>query len=388
MKVKPSILLAGVLGVTSMLYACTSSNPNRPSMTFGAPLLQQPANGVIYNFNQQPLTLTITNSVRTGSDPVTYSVQVATDSAFTNKVFSRDGIAEGANGTTSVTIDMLAGNQNYYWRWNANVGGVAGAPSSSQSFFVKPNIVLNAPQLLTPASGATVNAVRPTFTVIDSTFTGQPAAISYEFQVSTSSSFQSLVASATVAQTSGQTSWTPSVDMPVATLYWRARARDLTNNVDSGFASASQFDRKAGLDLNSVVYQLGPNIANWPETRQITATFDSSIGQLCIFWTGEDWPAIPFPFDETATIEGNQWNFVQINGTWYGGASSWYRPNQNCKTEGGDTYFSDSFMGIQPISSAHLNPGDQFAVAISTPARTWPDPQTLNHRSNVIFVTW
>ena len=105
MKVKPQILLAGVLGVTSMLYACTSSNPNRPSMTFGAPLLQQPANGVSYNFNQQPLTLTINNSVRTGSDPVTYSVQVATDSAFTNKVFSRDGIPEGSNGTTSVTIN-------------------------------------------------------------------------------------------------------------------------------------------------------------------------------------------------------------------------------------------------------------------------------------------
>lgn len=387
MKVKPGILLAGVLGVTSMLYACTSSNPNRPSMTFGAPLLQQPANGVSYNFNQQPLTLTINNSVRTGSDPVTYSVQVATDSAFTNKVFSRDGIPEGSNGTTSVTIDMLPGGQNYYWRWNANVGGVAGAPSSSQSFFLKPNITLSAPQILTPANGGTSNAVRPTFTVIDSTATGQPGPISYEFQVSASPTFQSLLATQTVPQTANQTSWTSNADLPVGTIYWRVRARDVQNGVDSGFSGAT-FDRKAGLDLNAVVYQLGPNIANWPETRQITATFDSSIGQLCIFWTGEDWPAIPFPFDDTAQIEGNQWNFVQINGTWYGGASSWYRPNQNCKTEGGDTYFSDSFMGIQPISSAHLNPGDQFAVAISTPARTWPDPQTLNHRSNVIFVTW
>lgn len=388
MKAKPGILLAGVFAVTSLLYACTTSNPNRPSMTFGAPLAQQPANGVIYNFNQQPLTLTITNSVRTGSDPVTYSVEVATDAGFANKAFTRDGIPEGANGTTSVQISMLTGNQNYYWRWHANVSGVTGQPSASQSFFVKPNIVLNAPQLLTPAGGATVNTLRPTFTIVNSTFTGAPGPISYEFDVSLSSTFQALVATATVPQGSGQTSWTPTSDLPVGTIFWRARARDLANSVDSGFVG-SQFDRKAGLDLNAVNYLLGPNIASWPETRQITlATFDSGSGTLCIFWDGEDWPAIPFPFDDTAEIEGNQWNFVQINGQWYGGASSWYRPGQNCKVEGGPTYFSDSFEGIEPITSVKLNPGDMFGVAISTPARTWPNPKTLDHRSNVVFVTW
>src|SRR5215475_725978 len=102
MKVKPGIFLVAVSVVASFVLACTSENPNRPTMSFTAPLAQQPANGVSYNFNQQPITLTITNVVRTGSETVTYSVEVARDTGFSNKVFTRDGIAENPSGTTSV----------------------------------------------------------------------------------------------------------------------------------------------------------------------------------------------------------------------------------------------------------------------------------------------
>lgn len=388
MKVKPTILFAGTLAGTAFIYACSASNPNRPTMTFGAPLAQQPANGVSYNFNQQPITLTITNSVRTGSDPVTYTVEVASDAGFANKVFTKDGIPEGANGTTSVTIGSLNGNSNYYWHWRASVSGVVGEPSAMQSFFVRPNIVLNPPQLLAPASGASINAPRPTFTVVNSTFSGNPGAITYEFQVSTTSNFASLVASASVPQQTGQTSWTPGADLPVGTIFWRARARDLANSVDSPFPSSVQFERKAGLDLTQVIYELGPNIASWPETRTITNVgWDRDSGTLCIDAVGEDWPAVPFVFDDSVQVEGNQWSFAQINGKWYGGANSWYRPGQSCKSEG-STYWSDGFPGIEPIASVHLNPGDVWAVATSTPARAWPAGRSLDHRSNVVFITW
>ena len=66
MKVKPGILLVAVSVVASFVLGCTTSNPNTPTMSFTAPLAQQPANGVTYNFNQQPITLTIANVVRTG----------------------------------------------------------------------------------------------------------------------------------------------------------------------------------------------------------------------------------------------------------------------------------------------------------------------------------
>jgi len=270
MKVKPGVFLVAVSVFTSFVLACTTQNPNRPTMSFTAPQASQPANGATYNFNQQPITLAITNVVRTGSETVTYSVEVARDTAFANRVFNRDGIAENSSGTTTVTLDPLTGNSNYYWRWKAVVNGIAGEPSSSQTFFLKPNIVLNPPQLLSPASAASINAPRPTFTVINSTFQGQPGAITYEFQVSATSNFSSLIASASVAQQANQTSWTPTADLPVGTIFWRARARDLANSVDSPFPSSASFERKAGLDLNTVIYQLGPNIANWPETKTIT----------------------------------------------------------------------------------------------------------------------
>lgn len=392
MKVKPGSLLVAVSVFTSFVLACTTQNPNRPTMSFGAPQASQPANGITYNFNQQPITLVITNVVRTGSETVTYSVEVARDSGFSNKVFSRDGIVENASGTTSVTLDPLTGNSNYYWRWKAVVEGIAGEPSSSQSFFLKPNIVLNAPALVAPASGSSINLVRPTFTITNSTFQGEPGGITYEFQVSASSSFSPLLLSQDVAQQGGQgaqTSFTPSVDMPVGTFFWRARARDLANSVDSPFAGGAAFERKAGIDLNTVIYQLGPNIASWPETKTITsATFDHDSGTLCISASGEDWPSVPFVFDDSVAVEGNQWSFVQINGQWYGGANSWYRPGQECKTEGGADYFSDGFPGIEPISSVRLHPGDVWAVALSTPARAWPGGKSLDHRSNVVMIVW
>jgi hypothetical protein len=389
MKVKPVLLFAVVLAVASSLFACTAQNPNRPTMSFAAPLAQQPANGVVYNFNQQPITLVITNSVRTGSETIVYSVEVASDTGFANKVFTREGIPEGAGGTTSVQINVLSGNANYFWRWRAVVSGIPGEPSATQGFFVKPNIVLNPPTLLTPASGSSINVPRPTFTVVNSTFSGAPGTITYEFQVSTTSNFVSLIASGSITQTTGQTSFTPNADLPVGTIFWRARARDLANSVDSAFAGAAQFERKAGLDLSTVIYQLGPNIANWPETKTITSvTFDHDAGQLCIYADGEDWPDVPFPFDDSVQVEGNQWSFVQINGQWYGGANSWYKPGQNCKTEGGADYFSDGFPGINPIGSVRLHPGDVWAVALSTPARAWPAGKTLDHRSNVVFIVW
>jgi hypothetical protein len=389
MKVKPGVFLVAVSVFTSFVLACTTQNPNRPTMSFTAPQASQPANGATYNFNQQPITLAITNVVRTGSESVTYSVEVARDTAFANRVFNRDGIAENSSGTTTVTLDPLTGNSNYYWRWKAVVNGIAGEPSSSQTFFLKPNIVLNPPQLLSPASAASINAPRPTFTVVNSTFQGQPGAITYEFQVSATSNFSSLIASASVAQQTNQTSWTPTADLPVGTIFWRARARDLANSVDSPFPSSASFERKAGLDLNTVIYQLGPNIANWPETKTITnVSFDHDSGTLCIDAVGEDWPAVGFVFDDSVAVEGNQWSFVQINGQWYGGANSWYRPGQTCKTEGGADYFSDGFPGINPIGSVRLHPGDVWAVALSTPARAWPGGKSLDHRSNVVFIVW
>jgi len=392
MKVKPVVLLAGVLAVASALFACTTQNPNRPTMSFGAPLAQQPANGVVYNYNQQPITLTITNVVRTGSDPVTYSVDVATDSAFANKVFTQGGLPEGSGGTTSVTVTVLAGNATYYWRWTPSVGGIAGAPSATQSFFVKPNIVLNPPVAVSPASGGVATGTRPTFTVNNSTFSGQPGPITYEFQVSTTNSFSTLVTSALVPQQAGATtSWTPNTDIPIAALFWRARARDLTNNVNSDFSSAAAFTIQTFDFTKAIIQDNPPSLGSWAQTSNITLV-DFSTGRLIVDFDKRDgpnrWPDSPFG---SGTIEYTLGMCLNISNQWYCSAvvQFWYGRDL---PSGGDVdniageWFYDSRWGA--MQGHQPAPGE--IVGIFTAAGNLRDSGTSvsQERTNVQFVSW
>ena len=81
-------------------------------MTFGAPQASQLSNGINFNYVQQPVTLTIVNAPRTSAtnSAVTYSVEVATNTSFSNPLFTRADIAESAGGTTSVTLGTLNGD--------------------------------------------------------------------------------------------------------------------------------------------------------------------------------------------------------------------------------------------------------------------------------------
>jgi hypothetical protein len=373
------------LAVLVTAVACNSSNPTRPSVSFGAPIAQQPANGVSYKYSEQPIALVIANAVRTGNATVVYSVEVSKTSDFASLAFSRENISEGGGGTTTVQIAVLDGAATYYWRWRAVIDGVVGEPSAFQSFFVKPNVELSTPQLVQPAANADVFSSRPTFTVANSSVTGPAGTIFYEFQVSTSAAFGTLVASATVQQQTGQTSWAPTSDLPEGALYWRARAVDPANDAQSDFSNASKFERKMGIDLASVVYVQGPNIANWPQTATITSAFHSG-DTLCIESTA-NWPSTDFFDDPNTQVEGNQWLFVNIGGIWYGGAGHWYRPGQSCKGEVDENFFVDAFRS-PPFNSLVLRSGDLFAVALSTPARLWPAMKTLDERSDVVFVVW
>src|SRR5215470_13673595 len=93
--------------------ACSKSATSADN-SFGAPQASTPANGASIAFSAQPITLTVTNAVRAGSASATYSVEVATDSGFNNKVFTKDGIAEGS-GTTNIPLGSLNGGTTYYW---------------------------------------------------------------------------------------------------------------------------------------------------------------------------------------------------------------------------------------------------------------------------------
>src|ERR1041385_8264419 len=95
--------------------ACEKSSPARASdltangsggsvtdaatgITITTPAMVSPAVNEQFRFSDQPLTLTVRNAAQTGSAPTTYTFEVATDAAFANKVYSKDGVSEGGNG--------------------------------------------------------------------------------------------------------------------------------------------------------------------------------------------------------------------------------------------------------------------------------------------------
>src|SRR5438477_4101822 len=116
--------------------ACTKSSPSRPSdvatdqpaasvtdaksgITLTTPVAASPNANAQIRFADQPVTLTIRNAASTGSTALTYTFQVASDAAFASVVSTKDNVAEGANGSTSVTVDRLTSDRNYYWRARA-----------------------------------------------------------------------------------------------------------------------------------------------------------------------------------------------------------------------------------------------------------------------------
>lgn len=141
------------------------------------------------------------------------------------------------------------------------------------------------------------------------------------------------------------------------------------------------------LNLNTVNIVLGPDVRSWPQTSTIIGARTGG-SQLCINHTHLGrWPTVGF-FDTGAPIEGNQWVFANIGGTWYGGAGEWIRPGQECKAVDADTIGVDAFAGRPGLGSWRPRPGEVFGVMVSTPARAWPSMRTIDHRSNIVFVRW
>ena len=85
--------------------------------------------------DKQPITLLIENAWSTGQRPLNYRIDIATDAAFGNVVFSREGIEPGANGRTAFTLpNALGSGRQYYWRAQAQDGANSGPFASISAF--------------------------------------------------------------------------------------------------------------------------------------------------------------------------------------------------------------------------------------------------------------
>jgi hypothetical protein len=333
MKLK-SLGIWSALALLAITTACTKASPTRPSdetasgspaavtdvvtgVTLTAPTPVSPAVNQQFKYAEQPLTLTVRNAVSTGTTPRTYTFEVASDAAFANKVYSKDGVTEG-NGQTSLKIDVLPGPaaKSYFWRSRTAAGSQNGPYSNGQAFGVGAAVTLSTPVLLSPGSGQTVGG-QPTLSVNNVQRTGPAGQIVYRFEVSTVSSFGSLAAVATVNEQAGTTtSTTINANLGNGNYFWRVQASDPSNAITTAFTAASPFTVQLFDIKKAVIWDNPPDFRDWAETSQVTYVQFTDDAILVDFdkRDGPDrWPDVGFG---SGALEYTLGMCVNIQGTW------------------------------------------------------------------------
>ena len=387
------LTFAAAMGLVAV--ACSSPSPSAPSVSFVTPTAQTPSNNAVFNYADQPLSLRISNAPKTGTATTTYSVEVASDAAFANKVFTKDSIPEDPSGATTFAIGVIPGNTTYFWHSRAVVNSVPGVFGSTQTFFIRPQITIAAPGLFSPANGTSAVGAQPVFTVNDAATTGPVNTIFYTFQVANASSFASsaIVATGIIQEQPGQTSFSPSVALPAGTYYWRAQAQDLTDKISSPFSGAATFSLLPFDMTQATILDNPANEGAWPVTTNITSVAFTPISFEVDFdkrASPDRWPDWPFG---DGTIQYTLGMCVNPNaaGSWYCSAVVlfWFGRDLDASTppnDVGQNWFFDQRWA--PIVGYQPQPGETVGLYVVHGAqRDGSDPTPLE-RSNVAFTPW
>jgi hypothetical protein len=333
MKLKSFGIWSALALLVATTTACQKTSPTRPSddgasgtsasvtdavtgITLTSPTLVTPAVNQQFKFVEQPVTLTVKNAVSTGATALTYLFEVATDAAFATKVYTKDGVAEGAGGQTVLKIDALAGPQakTYFWRARVTSGALAGPYASGRAFGIGAQVVLGTPSLASPAGGSTVGG-QPTLTANNVARTGPAGPVLYRFEVSTSASFASLTAVATVAE-GGSTTSTTLNNLGNGTYFWRVQASDAANSVSTAFSAVSSFTVQL-FDLSKAnIWDNPADFKSWAETATISDIVFLDNAFVVDFDRRDGpgrWPDVGFG---SGSLEYTLGMCVNIRGTW------------------------------------------------------------------------
>ncbi len=424
---KARVLETLVVCASLALGACEtskSSNPLAatvagpiPGVNITAPAVMAPSSGTKIAVDKQPITLTVNNASTNGIRPLNYSFEVATDAAFTNRVYSRDGIAPG-DGQTSVKLpDPLATGRTYYWHARAQDGANTGAFTAAINFDVFTPIVIQAPGLVSPAPNSTTDSIRPAFVVSPAPRSGPVGNITYLIEVADSATFANKIAVWTVAEGSSTSNTTLQINTDLAystVYYWHVRAADSTTtgpfSATNAFVTAAQPvivapPPSAGggggggacaasdqMNLGSAhVYNSPPDVASWPATGCITRLDMSGAAGLSFqFTTSNSWPDyVPPGFD--GPLQYTVWAVVNQGGTWNtsGFIQMWRgRPSTGgpILAEFARNWAYDSRWG--PMAGYQPRAGEQMGFFLSAGnARGVTTVTSVRERTNVVVVS-
>lgn len=199
-----------------------------PGVNIAPPSPLDPKDGRQIEFSSQPITLSMQNAQTNGVRPLTYLVEIATDTAFNNRVFARDGVAPGQDGKTTVRLETpLATGRTYYWRAKAADGANESPTSSFVHFNIFTQIIIDKPTPREPINNVMLESATPRFAIGNAPRSGPVGAISYIVEVAASDTFLDRYAVWTIPEQPGQTAFNAPSALPSGKqLYWRASAFD------------------------------------------------------------------------------------------------------------------------------------------------------------------
>jgi len=214
-----------------------------PGVNITAPSPVQPTSGSQVSVDKQPITLMVNNSTTNSPRPLTYLFEVATDSGFANKVFSRENVAPGTGQTSTRLPDALATGRTYYWRARAQDGANSSDYSGAASFSIFTPIVIGKPGLIGPVNNDQAASNAPTFVIANSSRSGPIVGIRYTIEVSTQQSFADPAKAIwAVDEQANQTSLAAPAGLSYSTQYfWHARAQDIGSNTLSDWSDTQAF---------------------------------------------------------------------------------------------------------------------------------------------------
>jgi len=308
-----ALILCALPGAWGCVGASKSSNPLSPTVSgpipgvgISAPEPMAPNEGARIPVDQQPVTLTVQNATTTGVRPLFYRIDIATDTGFTNKVFSRDNIAPGADGRTSLRLpDALTPERSYYWRAQALDGANEGPISRFQNFTVFTPIVIGRPVAISPAGNVTIAGNRPTFVIGNAPRTGPAGAITYTIEISQSESFSDPMRW-TVGESAGQTSFAQPQDLAAGKqFFWHVRASDPTTT--GSFSDTAVFKTPAAPPAGGGGGGGGSGSGGGSGDIKC-ATLNESCAQDIVNGTAAEYPALTAVFgsDQAATDAATQ----------------------------------------------------------------------------------
>jgi hypothetical protein len=277
--------------VAGFAIACSSnSNSTSPSgsssltSSVTVPRASQPPANAAIRYVDQPVVLGVQNAAVTSATGTVYTFEVATDPSFASKVQTKDNVSEGTTGVTTVKLDSLAGGKDYYWHARATSGGTTGPFSTGAKFTIGAAIIIDPPAPIGPLTGTTTQP-RPTLRVANSTRSGPAGAITYLFEIATSSAFTTIVTSSTKSETPSETDFTPNADLATgSTFYWRATAIDPSNGVSSGPSRVQSFATRAQSQAEFVAAQIG--VLLWPGNQPAGTIGHALMGNDPMFGVG------------------------------------------------------------------------------------------------------